>query len=148
MEIVSLILSILSFAVSVGIGIYGFILNKKINNINLDAKYIYDLCNEHLVKNIPKAKSHIRFDAELKLSDTTELQDEFVAIWHDFGLFSYLDQEFYMKLKKACQEAEDYLVSISDKRLEGEEQSSFWEELNKKITNIYQLINKKYKNGH
>lgn len=146
MEITSFILALISLLVSFGISIYGFVFTKKINDINLDSQYIYELYKKHMTRRIPKAKKSIDF-SESKLQNTKELKNELIAVWHDFDFCKYVDEEFYKSLKKACQDTEDFLVQKTGEIFEQEEQAVFWNELNEKLKVVYQSVNRKYKNG-
>lgn len=147
MEVASLIISIISLAASCWIGIYGFALTKKINDINLDSQYIFELYKKHMAQNIPKAKALIRFDSESKLCDTEKLQEALIEVWHDFAFCQYIDAYFYKSLKQACQDAEDFLVKKKGLRFEQEDQSAFWNGLNARLKRVYVNVNRKYKNG-
>ena len=139
-----MILSILAIIISVATAIGEFIWNRAINATNLESEFYKEIYFQYLMKKIPKARQEIRFN-ENKIQDVESLIDTLNNVRQDSLFFKYKDKQFYIKLKDELQSLEDYLVSISNKKMDSDEFSIANTEINKKIELIYEIIMKKYK---
>lgn len=145
MDIAALIISIISLFVGIGIAIYEVIENRRINNISLESVYFDSLYKDFLLKQIPIARTKIIFDKDSKLSDTDELIDILNEMRNNSLYFRYVDKDFYDKIKELLQDLEDFIMSSSDKKIAGEDQTDFFKTMQDKISAIYELMLSKYK---
>lgn len=146
MEIAAFVISILSLFVAFLMPIYEQYRSKKVNDINLNSEYLKDIYIKYLTDKIPNARKLIRFNDD-KLSDVAELANAFQELLHQVYFFKYIDEEFYAELKIYIQDLEDSLSNDSGMKFSDEEKEKFNESLEEKVTNIYSILNNKYKNG-
>ncbi len=94
-SLVALIVAILSFAISI-ISIY---VQKKLNTINLDAKYYELIFNQFILDKIPNKMSLIKFDSKGKLdSSYKSLNSVMMEMVRKARYFSFVNPKFYKGL--------------------------------------------------
>lgn len=145
METVSLILSLISFVTSVIIAIYEIVENRKLNSVSLESEYFDSLFKDFLLNKIPLTRSTIKFDMNSKLVGTEEFINVLKDMRHNSLYFQYTDVSFFDELKKALFDLEDYILNSENKEITGEEQTEFFNEVQKKIVVIYKILLNKYK---
>ena len=108
-SLVALIVAILSFAISI-ISIY---VQKKLNTINLDAKYYELIFNQFILDKIPNKMSLIKFDSKGKLdSSYKSLNSVMMEMVRKARYFSFVNPKFYKGLSDRTKKL---LVDISSK---------------------------------
>jgi len=143
--IAELILSSFALAASITSFIISFIQTNKNAKIELKSKFFDTIFNEYLIKRIPLARKKIMFNSTShKLQDTDELIEVLRSMRIDSLYFEYNDKRFYIELKKALQQLEDYITNAEDKEMSGEEQTDFLNDLQKHISLIYKIIEGQY----
>lgn len=144
MEIAALILSIISIISSLVIAIYEIVENRKINKISLESEYFDSLFKDFLLKKIPSTRIKIQFNSEGKLIDTEEFVSVLNEIRKDSLYFIYTDKDFYNELKYSLQDLENYILNEENNELIGEDQTTFFNNVQEKITTIYDIMISKY----
>lgn len=144
MEIAALILSIISFISSLVIAIYEIVENRKINKISLESEYFDSLFKDFLLKKIPSTRIKIQFNSEGNLIDTEEFVSVLNEIRKNSLYFIYTDKDFYNELKYSLQDLENYILNEENKELIGEDQTTFFNNVQEKITTIYDIMISKY----
>lgn len=145
LEIIALVLSVLSFVVSIILAIYEIKKAKDLNDITLESVYFDDLYKEILVKRIPNSRAKMTFDSNYHLIGTDDLIDNIKELRKNSLYFQYADKKFYEKLKSKLFDIEDYIIKMEDKQVFGEEQIEFYNTVHNKLSDIYSLMLKKYK---
>lgn len=146
MEEAALAVSIVSICISLIVMAIEIHSNKKLNDINLEAELSKDIVKGYLTKKFPQAISDIYFN-EKKLTNIDSLQNALNSLRNELRFFKYSDPEFYGDLKMKTQEIEDYIVENEDCYFEYCEQIEVKAVIHKKTTELYALLNNKYKNG-
>ena len=107
-SLVALIVAILSFAISI-ISIY---VQKKLNTINLDAKYYELIFNQFILDKM----SLIKFDSKGKLdSSYKSLNSVMMEMVRKARYFSFVNPKFYKGLSDRTKKLDELLVDISSK---------------------------------
>ena len=70
-SIVAVVLSFLSVLVALGSAIFAYRQNKRLNTINMRAKYFNSIFDEYLITKIPEARKYLRF-SDNKLVDSQQ----------------------------------------------------------------------------
>ncbi len=147
LDIIAIILSFASLLVSIGVVTYELHGTKKINDINLVANIMNQIYMKYLITEIPEARRLIDFPGN-KLCGTQRLQDVLVHLKNDSLFFKYSDNKFFDKLKNLCQDLEDYIVKNDGKKYDSlEEKNAVFTYIEEKLSDLYNLIENKYKNG-
>lgn len=111
-SLVALIVAILSFAISI-ISIY---VQKKLNTINLDAKYYELIFNQFILDKIPNKMSLIKFVSKGKLdSSYKSLNSVMMEMVRKARYFSFVNPKFYKGLSDRTKKLDELLVDISSK---------------------------------
>lgn len=140
----SLVISIISLLISTGLAIYKIYDTKKMDKAKMETEYFDSLYKDYLLIKLPKARAKMLFGQDYKLIGSQELTQLLNDIRQDSLYFMYSDSIFYNDLKCQLQNLEDYIVSHEDKSLIAEEQTEFLSNIQKKLTNIYELMLKKH----
>lgn len=146
MTTISTILSIIAILVSIYNVYSQNELSKNINRKNLDALYFNRIYCKALIYKIPKARRKLHIDQDGGLVNDGELREVLNDIRNDSIYYSYIDKKFYDKLVAKLQDLEDYIVRAGNSKILGETQCDFHNEIQIKISNIYNCINDHYKN--
>jgi len=146
MDTAALIISIISLLVSILFAILEIRNSKKINDINLEAELSKDIIKEYLTEKFPNAISKIHFKGR-KLTDIVPLQNALNGLRNRLRFFKYCDNTFFIKLKNKTQTLEDYIVSNEGRSYNAEDQGEVMGEIRNQMTDIYELLKQKYKNG-
>jgi hypothetical protein len=142
MEKVAFYISIIAIIISVGVPIFEFLYNKKINKINLISEYFKEIYGEFLIKRVPLARQYIHFNGR-ELSGTDKLLDVFREMRESSLYFKYNDKEFYGNLKGKIQAIEDCLVTKTG-IMNSDEYAEFYNTFEKELGMIYECISDGY----
>lgn len=130
---VALIVSILSLIIS----IIGVLIQKRLNRVNLEAKYFEIIFNSYILEKIPEKVAALKFDSGHKLDKSyKELNDTLMEMVRKARYFSFVNQKFYKELSEKTREVDELLVSISGKTIE------YPKEQNQKIIEIEDVVSK------
>lgn len=135
-SVVAIILSIISIGSN-------FIINKKINNINLNADLLFDTVKDYIKVKLPNAREKIVFSRK-KLSGVESLQKVLNSFRKEILFLRYSDCHFFKKFKKYSQALEDYIVANEGKEFDSFEQEHVQKTITRKMIKIIKLVNKKY----
>lgn len=143
LSIIAIIVSIISIAVSAICAFITHSQNKKLNRINIKAKYFSQVFDEYLICKIPQARKYLRFN-ENKLVDTQELSDVLGELLNSSLYFRYDNNKFYKNIKGLIQEIDDYIMECGNHSYEQEEQAEVYSTLQEKLESLYKFINDNY----
>lgn len=144
MAVAALVVSIIAVIVALGVAVIQHQREIKINQTNLESIYFNEIYMKYLITKIPNARKYIYIDRDGNLRDTEKIIDELNNMRQDSLYYYYNDVGFYDKLKKTCQDLEDYLINTSTTPLTGEDQTEFFNKLKTKLQDIYLVINNKF----
>ena len=145
MDVAALVISVLALIFSGVVLIVETIREYKITRMSMEFEFYMEIYKEHLIKKIPEARRVMRFDESHYLKDAQALIDELNAIRRDSLYFMYNNKNFYTQLKTKLQNLEDYLIVTEAKELLADEQTAFWNEVQKGLNGIYETISKAYR---
>lgn len=138
----ALIVSVLSLVISV-IGVF---IQKKLNRVNLEAKYFELIFNPYILEKIPDRVAALKFDTRQKLDENyKELNNTLMEMVRKARYFSFVNQEFYKELSKKTMEVDELLVSISGKTVvQVKEQNQKLIEIEDAVSKVIVYINENY----
>ncbi len=136
------ILSIVAIFISIIIPLFQHFWNKKMHSDDLEAEFYKDIFKEYLIKRIPEARIRIHYNNN-KLDGTNRLIDVLNNLRRDILFFRFNDRTYYDELCKLLQKLEDKLVNRTG-NMNDSEYIKFYEEVDKDIHSIYEVIMKKY----
>lgn len=140
---VSDVLSILAIIVSIASAMFQWYFDKRMNKINLESEYFSSLYLEHLLHKLPMARNRLNFSNN-RLIDFDALVDELNLIRRDSLYFKYVDTDFYSRAKFKLQSLEDYLINLSEKKLNSNEQKEAFKQIEVMLESIYKIFSDKY----
>lgn len=140
---ISDILSIIAIIVSGGLAIHQWRRDSHANLVNLEADYFKELYMEHLLHQLPRARTYLHFQNGI-LKDIDNLLDELNAIRNDSLYFMYVDSEFYQQLKCKLQELEDYIIVVSDQYIEKDNHQEVFDNIQMHLEELYKILSNKY----
>lgn len=146
MELATFIVSIVSLCISLLVAGWQVLCSHRINNANLQAEFTKKIFKKYMTIELPEAFSVIKFP-DNKLSNIDSLQNSLNLFRQDLKFLKFSDKRFYQKFKKRTQKLEDYIVLNCGKKFDNDEQGEVMENIAKKLSRIYKLVNKKYQNG-
>lgn len=146
MDVAALIISILAIIISVIVAAVQIAKNKKINDINLEAELSKEIVKVYLTEIFPKAVSDVSFKKK-RLTNIAPLQKALIGLRVKLKFYIYCDNEFYQNLKRQLQDLEDYIVNNEDRYFGFDAQKEVRQIIYLKMTEIYSLLKKKYKDG-
>lgn len=146
-DVISLIFSTISLILSTLIFLWETKRDKDINEINLESEYFNDIYKEYLIKEIPNSRKYIYITREGKVNDYIRLCNTLKNMRNSSLYYYYQDKKFYDNLKNKLNEIEVFLVDTQNKTYMGEEQTVFFNDLQKKLTELYSLVKNKYINN-
>lgn len=136
---------IISF-IALLLSIYSMNLQKKINEINLQAKYFEEIFQEYFVQKIPNAARKLDFNSDNKLDVSyKELNKVIMEMIKDCAYFAYAKHDFYEELCQKTKDFEEKMINMA-----GEVQPSRDEQvkriysLHQDLMDIVKFINKNY----
>lgn len=140
MELTSLIISIAAFLVSIISIIVSFRQNKAITTLNLQSRYFEKIFDKYLIKEIPKARTYIRYSNN-RLADADKLIDALDNVKSDSLYFKYNNKKFYEKLTASIDDLGAFLSKCSNiEESDQDKQASNILKIGEKITTIYKII--------
>lgn len=137
------VLSAIAIIVSIVSAAYQWYLDTHMNKVNLEADYFKTLYSEHLLHDLPKARSYISFRKN-KLVGIDPLIDELNAIRQESLYFLYADKDFYTDAKLVLRDLEDYLIKVGNQNTPLESQAAVMAQIQRRLENIYKIFNDKY----
>ena len=143
LSIIAIVVSVISVLVAAGAAVSTYIQNNRINKINMKASYFHEIFDEYLITKIPMGRNYLRF-VDDKLIDSQNLCDALSNMRSSALYFRYEDKQFYEGLKKRTQELEDYIAICGNKKFVQEEQGVVYDNIHKKIEDLYEYINNKF----
>lgn len=144
MDIAALIISIISLMATTIIGIYELKSNRKINDITLEADFFDFLYKDLMIKQIPSCRAKLLFDQNNKLTGADDLIDAISEMRKKSIYYQYTDKLFYDRIKLKLQNIEDMLQESCDLKMLAEDQTDFFNNLQKEMKELYELLLKKY----
>ena len=142
-SIVAVVLSFLSVLVALGSAIFAYRQNKRLNTINMRAKYYNLIFDEYLITKIPESRKYLRF-ADNKLVDSQQLCDVLSELLNAALYFRYENSVFYSLLKEKIQGIEDFIMECGNKCYIQEEQGKVFTDIHDKLSDLYKCINDSY----
>ncbi|WP_430599360.1 hypothetical protein [Enterococcus sp. DIV0179] len=133
--VAALVISLVFSTISLIIETYRY---NKSNRINTELDFFKSIFHEHLVENIPKARSKVQRTQSGKIEGIDELTDILNIVRQDALFFRFRDKSFYDNLRKKLQSLEDKLTKLG--KMDEEQYDDFRIEMNQEIENIYKLI--------
>ena len=146
MEPATLVVSIVSLCISLLVAGWQILCSIRINNANLQAEFLRKILKKYITIELPEAFLSIKF-SDNKLSNIDSLQNSLNHFRQELKFLKFSDKKFYRKFKKRTQKLEDYIVLNCGKKFDNDEQGEVLENIAKKLSRIYKLVNKKYQNG-
>lgn len=147
MEIAAFVVSIISIVVSVGTIFYDKMVDKKINEINMNSIYFNELFMEILSKKLPQCRRRIIFDNSGQLTGTDELIDVLREFRVNSQFFRYTDPIFFKSLINALQKLEDDVLTFENEKHIGKEQTKINRKISEDVSKIYKLTFNKLSHG-
>ena len=133
------ILSIIAIFISIGVPVFEYFYNKKINDINIDAHYFDAVYEEYLLRKIPD------FRIKIERKDNGEMVgiDGFISLLRDMRkrslYFKFAKEDFYDEIHSLLQNLEDEFVLL-DNVVSVEEYNKFQTKVDSIIYDIYSCI--------
>ena len=141
------ILSVVAIGVSIATVIWQSYKDAKFNKINLNAEFFKQLFFDRLLKNIPKERDKLEFNANGKLCGYKKFVNCFLKILSDSAYYKYKDKKYYEDLKECIWGLEDYVFDKANQQINSEEQKKVFDNIDKKMSGIYKLMTDKYEKG-
>lgn len=142
-SIIAIVLSGLSFISSIVCYVISYYQNKKINNINMNARLYNTIFDDFLIEKIPRARKYLRFENN-KLVDSENLCDVLTDLRNKILYFRYANKKFYVNLCEQIDNIEDYVSECGNKESIQEEQGKVFEQIQEKLEKLYTSINENY----
>lgn len=142
-SIIAVVLSFLSVLVALGSAVFAYRQNKRLNNINMRAKYFNTIFDDYLITKIPEARKYLRFNNN-KLVDSQKLCDVLTELLNAALYFRYENKEFYNEIKNRIQKIEDYVMECGNKTFEQEEQGEVFTKIHNNLEALYTCISDNY----
>lgn len=146
LEIIAIIVSLISLVVSCALALWEIWKNKKINDVNLEADLFKDVLKLYLTKLFPDAVSQLHFENDV-LVGIENLQNTLIDFKNELKFFRYRDVSFFNNLQDKLQAVENYILEKVDEMYTYEEQDKIIIDVSLGMTDVYNLVGKKYKNG-
>ena len=138
----ALSLSGIAFLVSV----YSIYLQKRLNEINLQAGYFERIFEDYFVRKIPESARKLHFNSDNRLD--ASYRDLNLVMMHmikDCAYFDYAKHDFYDKLCEMTKNLEERMINLAGNDLDSRiEQVKTIHSLRQDLTNIVKFINKNY----
>lgn len=138
------IISCIALIISFISPIYTYIKTKRINDITLKSQHLKEIYKDFLMDKIPVNMNCITYKDNC-LNNTIELQKTLIELLKSLSFYKYIDKDFYTDIKIAIQTLEDYIVLNEGEIFETSEIPK--EEIEKDLSDIYNIINQKYIDG-
>lgn len=139
-DIIATVALFLSAAIAIG----DVTVNRKMNKSNLNSYYFNEIYREHLISKIPQARKRISINYNGNLVGYEDMVQEMKDIQSDSLFYKYNNEKYFEKLKKAAQNVEDFLIAEAGETFSREEQVHFMNELHKRMTELYKILNDQY----
>ena len=139
-SIIAVVASFISIVVAIVCAVITFIQNRKINDVNIKAKYFEKIFDPYLIDKIPQARKYLRFENN-RLVDGNELSNVLSELMNAALYFRYDNINFYKQLKESVRELDDYIMNNGNIESEQEEQGQVFLEIQRKLEKLYKCIN-------
>lgn len=144
-DAISLLLSGTAVVISVTALVLQLLQQRKWNRKNMEADYYKEIFMKYLLKEIPEKQKYISFQGEKLNNGYKKFNVVINNLRRDILYFRYRKPEFYEKLKDNLVAIDEYLVKEYGKtKVNYQEQRQFFNELDEKITQLYNLIMENY----
>lgn len=140
----STIISCVALIISFITPIFNYFMNRRVNDITLESQHLKDIYVEFLTQRIPEARRDIIY-TDTYFQGSYPLQKVLLELLKALSFYKYIDNDFYMDVKIAIQKLEDYIVLNESEIFRNSEIPR--KEIEKDLSDIYNIINTKYKNG-
>lgn len=135
------LLALIIAAFSFGISIYNAIVQKRINTVNLEAKYYEKIFDKYLLDIIPEKLNNLKFENKKLNKNYTELIDVMMEMIYEAKYFQFSNPLFYKELEFKIKEFEDFILKISNKyNVSTSEQLKKLNEIEEEVTKIIKFI--------
>lgn len=138
----ALIVSIVAFLVS----IYSSYLQKRLNEINLQAGYFEKIFEDYFVRQIPKSARKLHFNSENRLDASyKELNLVMMHMIKDCAYFAYAKHDFYDELCEMTKKLEERMINLAGEvEASRDEQVKTIYSLHQDLMDIVKFINRNY----
>lgn len=110
---------------------------------SIEADLLNKIFQEHLLYSFPQKFGVLKFNEKGKLTSANLFTDELNEIRIASQYYQYSNNGFYDQLKRELQSLEDFVVNSCNKTFLPSEQPSFFQEVQRRMEKIYQIINKR-----
>lgn len=142
-------LSIVAIIVSCIAIIATFYLENRRLKKESDSKFFQDLYFSYMKLTIPKAEAKLRFDHNSNRIDETGI-DGLLSVLKNLrkksSPYRFLDKEFYDRFTKFIENSEEFYSNKQNTVTDYQKFETFQVESRQKITELYDILNKKYQN--
>lgn len=148
-NIISIVATVIAVC-SLIISIIGIIVQKKINETNLEAKYYEKIFDTYILEIIPNTFFKLQFDSKGKINkEYKELNNVMMNMVKEAKYFSFSNPKFFKGLTDKTKTLEDKLLDISNKTfLQNTEQKEQLVKIEDEISKIIVYINKNYNQSY
>lgn len=142
-------LSIVAIIVSCIAIIVTFYLENRRLKKESDSKFFQDIYFSYMKLTIPKAEAKLRFNHDSNRIDETGI-DGLLSVLKNLrkksSLYRFLDIEFYNQFTKFIENSEEFYSNKQNTVTDYQKFESFQVESRQKITELYDILNKKFQN--
>lgn len=131
--------------ISIIISIVAMKQTTNINKTNLQAEYFQKIFFDFIVERIPEKARELRYVNERLDDNYRQLINVVMEMFQKSKFFSYSKNEFYLELKRACEDFEDVVLNVAAHRTSVRaEQDENLVKIHEELQKIVGLINKYY----
>lgn len=139
-DVASSVLAIVAIAVS----IIALSQSDKIGKASIRSDNCSKIFDSYLIKQIPEARTRLHFGSDGRLQNGNGLCNELDKMMISSLFYKYDDNKFFVELNRKCDSLVDDIVDAGNHSLVSEyEQNHFFENVQKNLEDIYDLIDKK-----
>lgn len=140
-------LSIIAIVVSCIAIIVTFYLENRRLKRESDSKFFQDIYFSYMKLTIPKAEAKLRFDYESnRIDGISGLLSVLKNLRKKSSPYRFLDTEFYNRFTKFIENSEEFYSNKQNTVTDYQKFESFQVESRQNITDLYDILNKKYQN--
>lgn len=136
------IIAIIAIVVSVGNVVFQLIWEKHLNTKEKKTALYKEAYKDIFLDELPLAKQKIQY-TQYKLTGVNDMEEIMHSIRQKAYVFDFIDKNFKKNVFKLAQEIEDLLVKNEDASMTNEEYRKYYENLECKLKEIYDLVFKK-----
>ena len=140
-------LSIVAIVVScIGIIVTFYLENRRLKRES-DSKFFQDIYFSYMKLIIPKAEAKLRFDHESnRIDGISNILSVLKNLRKKSSPYRFLDIEFYNQFTKFIENSEEFYSNKQNTVTDYQRFESFQVESRQKITELYDILNKKFQN--